>query len=472
MAFNNAESFEGGEYMKKLLSLLLVVVMAMACMPALAEEAPVSGKVVLADFSWLVEEDRALAEAFNELYPDIEIEVVSIPDDVERNDWLASQAAIGAMPDLVRSPWHDIPVDLSQGWLYPLNEFLEADDEFFQYVLPAQYETFYYGDYIYCLPYTVGFTCTVLNLDMLEDLNEDVPAYDEWTIDEFVRLAKKATTATTSGLNHVWNLDYFMPAQMDADLVDGCLNEETGRVELTGAWVDAVNLVKELKSVPGLISDELWNQELRDAGQIDDYEKKFGKDADAVTDGKVLILWNGSTWDFWSHKTLNYAWDYYPIPFSEEVGFRSQAHNDVMMMTAAAQDPEAAFLFLKYLTYGKDGCLKRLERAVAVNDMFIPTTRHPEVVAAFEAVDYVPGGIRYMYENMDKSIHGDHYRFVPDFNAATGSMMGDERQQIYDGEIEAAAVAAEMEAKINEWLANSAAIFEEALAKVQATHEK
>lgn len=251
--------------MKRFVSLLLAAVLALAVVPVLAQDETVSGKVVLADFSWLCDEDRELAAAFNELYPDIEIEVVSIPDDVERNDWLASQAAIGQMPDLVRSPWHEIPVDLSQGWLYPLNDFLEADDEFFQYVAKAQYETFYYNDYIYCLPYTLGFTCMVLNLEMLESMNEDVPAYDEWTVDEFTRLVKKATTATTSGIDNVWNLDYFLPAQLDANLVDGCLNEKTGRVELTGAWIEAVNLVKELKSVPGLICGELRNQALIDA---------------------------------------------------------------------------------------------------------------------------------------------------------------------------------------------------------------
>ncbi len=458
--------------MKRFVSLLLAAVLALAVVPVLAQDETVSGKVVLADFSWLCDEDRELAAAFNELYPDIEIEVVSIPDDVERNDWLASQAAIGQMPDLVRSPWHEIPVDLSQGWLYPLNDFLEADDEFFQYVAKAQYETFYYNDYIYCLPYTLGFTCMVLNLEMLESMNEDVPAYDEWTVDEFTRLVKKATTATTSGIDNVWNLDYFLPAQLDANLVDGCLNEKTGRVELTGAWIEAVNLVKELKSVPGLICGELRNQALIDAGQMDDYQKKFGKDADAVLDGNNLIIWNGSTWSWSWLKDLSYEWDFYTIPFSPEVGFRTQAHNDVMMMTAAAQDPQAAFLLLKYLTYGKDGCLKRLERAVANNDLFIPTTQHPEVVAAFEAVEYVPAGVMYMYKHMENSIHGDHYRYVPDFNTATGSMQGDERQAIYDGQIEAAAVAAEMEEKINAWLAESEKTFEENLAAVQATYPK
>lgn len=452
-----------------LVSLVLCLSLCMLPLTAHAADESLSGKVVLADFSWLVEEDLELIAEFNKLYPNIEVEVVSIPDELDRNDYLANQAAIGQMPDLVRSPWHEIPVDLSQGWLYPLNDMLEADDEFFQYVSPAQYETFYYHDTIYCLPYIVGFTCLVLNLDMLEEMNEDVPAYDAWTIDEFTRLARKATTATTSGIDHLWNFDYFLPAQMDAKLVDGCLNEETGLVDLTsGAWIESVNLVKELKSVPGLVANELRNEELRAAGEIDDYEKKFGKDADAVADGKVLMAWNGSTWSYYTYKNYDFAWDFYPIPFTEEVGYRSQAHNDVMMMTAATQHPEAAFQLLKFLTYGKDGCITRMNRAAEKGDLFIPTTRHPEAVAAFKALDYVPAGVMYMYDNMDKSIHGDHYRYVPDFNTATGSMQGDERQAIYDGKVEAAAVAAELESKINAWLADSAATFEKQFEQMQA----
>lgn len=439
------------------------------------DKTQISGHVRLASESWLVDGDQKLIAEFNKLYPNIEVEVVTIPDGGDRNDYMTAQAAAKDLPDLVRSLWYDLPPDVSQGWLYPLNEFVDADDEY-QYVEPSLMEPFYYNGRLYGLPLYLGYTAMVVNLDMLESMNEDIPSYEEWTIDEFTRLVKKATTNTTSGITHVWNLDYFLPAQMNADLVDGCLNPTTGKVDLTGGdWIRAVNLVKELKSVPGLISDELWNQEIRDAGGVDDYEKKFGKDADALQSGKVLVAF-ASSWDYGTIKTLPFNWDYYPLPFDESVGFRSHAHTDLAMMTATAENPEAAFEYLKYMTYGKDGCLARLD--IAKNtvdaegnpapDLFLPATNHPEVAAAMAEVDYMPAGLLYMYNNMDRSIHGDHYRFVPNFNTATGSMQGEERQQIYDGVVEAAAVAAEMEEKINEMLKEANDEFLASLPAVEA----
>jgi len=53
------------------------------------------------------------------------------------------------------------------------------------------------------------------------------------------------------------------------------------------AWASAIALQKELKSIPGLVSDDLKNDQLRQQGLLDDYQKKFGKDADAFREGKV-----------------------------------------------------------------------------------------------------------------------------------------------------------------------------------------
>lgn len=446
--------------------------------PGTTGEAPVdktaiTGKVTMASASWDVEADQKLVAEFNKIYPNIEVTIV--PYEVDRNDYLTAQAAAQDLPDVIRSPYYEIPIDISQGWLYPLNEFVEKDEDF-QYVNPVLYESFRYNERLYALPYNVGFTAMVLNKTLLESMNEDVPSYEEWTIEEFTRLVKKATTNTTSGISHVWNLDYFLPAQMNKDMVDGAYIPSAGKVDLTsGDWINSVNLIKELKSIPGLISDELWNQEIRDAGGQDDYEKKFGKDADAVVDGKVLVAF-ASSWDFWWTRNLPFEWDYYPLPFSAEVGFRSQTHADAAMMLATAKDPEAAFEWLKFITYGKDGTLTRLDFALnAVDaegnpapDYFIPATNHPDVVKKIDEIGFVKDGIRYMYNNMDKAVRGDSYRYIPGFNAATGPMMGDERQEIYDGKVEAAAVAAEMEEKVNAALKKAIDDFYAALPAIEA----
>lgn len=63
-----------------LVALVLCLSMCISPLTALAADESLSGKLVMADFSWLVEEDRELIAEFNKLYPNIEVEVVSIPD--------------------------------------------------------------------------------------------------------------------------------------------------------------------------------------------------------------------------------------------------------------------------------------------------------------------------------------------------------------------------------------------------------
>jgi multiple sugar transport system substrate-binding protein len=437
-----------------------------------------SGKVTYAIEDIFEANELATVAEFNKIYPNIEVEVVKYPM-FGRNDYLTAQAAAQSMPDVVTSLYYEIPFDISQGWLYPVNEFVEKDDEW-QYVNRSIYETYIYNDRLYALPKNIGFEAMVLNLTLLESLNEDIPAYDEWTIDEFVRLVKKATTNTTSGIKAVGNLDFWLPAQMNNDLRRGSYNESTHRVDLSGGeWVDAVNLIKELKAVPGLIADELINQAIRNEGGQDDYEKKFGKNADAVMDGKVLIKLDG-TWNYMITKQYTFDFDYYTIPFDPELGFRTQAHVDTAMMLATAEHPEAAFELLKFITYGKDGVLARLNIMQQIVDasgnpapeFFIPSTNHPEVVETFENISYIPKGVIYMYKNMDKAVRGDLYRYIPNFNPSIKPLQGEERQQIYDGVVEGAAVAAEIEQKVNKSLKESYDKFVASLPEIEAEFEK
>ena len=66
---------------------------------------------------------------------------------------------------------------------------------------------------MYAVPSYLLFSSVVVNLDLLDELNLDVPGYD-WTIDEFVELAKAATTTSTSGINHLESLDQYLMMQL------------------------------------------------------------------------------------------------------------------------------------------------------------------------------------------------------------------------------------------------------------------
>ena len=66
------------------------------------------------------------------------------------------------------------------------------EDTVMEDALDAGINNYTYFDHLYALPYRVQFNGIMVNLDLIETKNLDEPDYD-WTIDEFVDLAKKAT---------------------------------------------------------------------------------------------------------------------------------------------------------------------------------------------------------------------------------------------------------------------------------------
>lgn len=245
-----------------------------------------------------------------------------------------------------------------------------------------------------------------------------------------------------------------------------------------GAFEKSVAILDELNKVPGLVADAMRNSEVVNAGGMDDYAKKFGANVDGVSDGKILII-NASTWDDeWLNPSLQGVdWDYYPVPSEVKGEGRPIVHADYGMMLSTAKDPEAAFQLLKYITYGKDGILKRMELQNAnadnlyENNRFtIPVSTHPEVAEAFKASENVPDGIAYMYDNLDKAIKGDYSKVLPDYWAVINDSIYWAKVRISEGE-DAASVAKETQEKLNETFGESWKTFSEKMQQVQKDFE-
>ena len=315
----------------------------------------------------------------------------------------------------------------------------------------------------------------VVNLDLLDTLNLDRPGYD-WTIDEFTDLVRKATNNTYSGLNHTDSLDQYLMMQLEEDgYHQWGYNPETQTFNLTsGAFQEAVSIVSELERQPQLVADNM-----RDSSNSanDDYSKKFGANADALADGKILVA-NQSTWDdSWLNTSLTFNWDYYPIPAATKESAKQIVHADYGVMLSTAQDPQAAWEFLKFLTFGKDGLITRMnlqrernESNPTNNRFTIPASSHPEVSELFNEYENVPDGVKYMYNHMDKSVKGDYSKILPDYWKVVNDNIYQAKVSISEG-TDAAAVARETENTINQQFSASYAAFTAAVEQVQADFE-
>jgi len=414
----------------------------------------ISGTVNYAVRSKHEDEADAVLKSFKKMYPNITVNVEVI--DEELNNVLTTRAAAGNLPDVVYG-WDNLSFYALQGWLYPLDDFMAKDEEI-GYLHSGLIDGYKYNGKTYALPAWLQFSTFVVNLDLCEQLNLDTPSYD-WTIDEFTELAKKATTDEYSGINHVESLDQYIMTNCLKKGAQWGYDSESMKFNLTdGSFEKGVKLSKDLLAVPGLVADSLRNQKIIDNGGTDDYARKFGGGADGLSDGKILIA-SQSTWDNIWLNDLTFEWDFYPVPQDPSIGYREIVHSDYGIMLSTAKDPQAAYELLKFLTYGKDGLMVRMEyrkdyfagastEKVPEPYFIVPANSHPDIAKALDSYDYVPNGIKHMYKNLDKSVKGDYSKVLPDFWTAVNQNIYEAKQRIDNGD-SAAAVAKEAENKIN-----------------------
>lgn len=347
---------------------------------------------------------KSIITDFNEVYPNVEVELKLI-DTATATEYLTVQAAAGTLPDIVNCP--DVAYALSQGWVQDLSSYVEGDKDF-EYVPKTVIDDYTLDGKLYSMPFQANTTGIIINLDLLEQLNMDPPSYD-WTIDEFKEMAKKATTSSYSGINNLDGLHSTLVPKYNKELSDLGYNPTTKEFNLTdGSLQKTLNIVQELKAVPGLAADSLKNQELRDEGKEDDYQKKFGKEVDAFLDGKVLFG-NYGCWALdWWRPDFNY--DFYPVPMSSEVGYRQSVGFDNYFMMNTAEHKDATFAFLKWITYDPVGMTKQLEARAKLENpipyLFIPPTSTPEVLNLYNSLEYIPDGLKYIYSKIDESYRG------------------------------------------------------------------
>lgn len=387
--------------------------------------------------SLLVEKDfidewSAIAPAFYEKYPEINVKVVygsgwfsDTPTD------LTTFAASNELPDVAIGV-ENFGYIVSQGLAYPLDKLYAADADK-QYALEKGVENYTYSNHIFALPFRVQFNTILVNTGLFDELNLDAPEYDyssedfDWTIEKFMELCRKATTDSTNGINIVENddLTHALATKLMGGLLDDpyqmyCYNMDTREFDFTGgAWTKAYALINELRAAKA-IADEL-----KESGA---YDQKFGENADALRQGKVLFG-NHNSWETKWMYDFAFEWDMYPTPVAEGHTQRIQSHMDYVFMTSAVTEEkrEAAYALVKFLSYDREGCLARLafnEKIVKGETTYqmpyyTPASGHPDVIAAYSESEYTKPGLAYMLKtitsNPEQCFVADLNKLIPNF---------------------------------------------------------
>lgn len=399
-----------------------------------------------------------MAERFNkERNPDIKIEIVYTGEWMG-NENMAKLVAAGRMPDIIYVENPQFP--LQNGWLVDMNQFAAKEESIDIPDAFLRYGTV--GDMLIMLPYQVFLGGIMVNLSLLDAENIPRPDYN-WTIDDFVNIVRSGTRpGRIIGINRSDFLLAHLPAQLNNDLGWGSFNSTTRQFQLRPEWLQAANIAAGIARSNLTLFDQLDRY-----GNQWDFEEGSDRRV-AIEDERRAAMWEivggglnedwqpwvagraATWWDFsWGmnfdvkNKDIytGFEWDFFPLPTGDRnTVSRPAIVMDSIGITTAAADPEAAWEFVKWLTYDIDGINARFDfvenwnREEALKrwpgwpesqypEVFeftqIPPTTHPEVVERWVELNNARPGLRFIISNMDTG-YIDGFKVVPGFSAYNG----------------------------------------------------
>lgn len=360
--------------------------------------------------------ERLMIEAFNESQDGIE---VVLDDTVTTDDWdgsLSTAASAGDLPDVFMM--NNIPTSFSNDWLYDITDISSADEEF--EMIPESIRTASEIDgKMVSIPFATHLMGYYVNNDILNDLNLSLAEYG-MTMEDFLEGVRSSTNIDQDvvGLENATQIvDWFPGAESD-DLGWFTYNDQDFTYSLDSQeMAEGVNTARDL-AANGYTYVNMTEE---------DRERMSGDDAGAAfRNGQITFSWNG-TWMNEAFTTeTDFEWDFIGVP-----GGNNVIVNDFIGIAKSTEHPEEAYEFAKFMSFGKDGFMKRLE-FVEENDFgfnTLPISTDQEILDAYWEVVDVPG-IRAAYDDLDDAMV-EGFKVVPGFGnsrfgATTGVSIGEE----------------------------------------------
>jgi multiple sugar transport system substrate-binding protein len=385
--------------------------------------------------TWMGDEElKPIIEAFEASHPNIKVEKeesVTWP----WNEKLAAAAAAGKLPDVFWT--FGVPTAMANGWLEDLTPYLEADDEYSrENTFGNLIDTVNYEGHQYALPHALHAIGIFVNKDLFNKGNVPLPDAS-WTLDDMRRLAVKLTNYNEHqfGLQDPRGYREALPSQFDNSLEWGTWDGEKYNFN-SPAYTDAMNYV-----------NTLWNEDKVSPNFYDEEERQkwYGKDKDPWTLGKIAMKYD-ATWGFkGNHENNKFDWMMLPVPGVDGNG-RTPLVADYMGISKNSEHKEAAFEFLKWLTYSKEGWIERKEAGASTNS--IPIVNDEEVWEAYLSAEWIPEGTEEIIKQIPNGTV-DPLKWQPGYTEALG-IIGEMNKKLDSGEAKPSDIAAELDQKTND----------------------
>ena len=346
--------------MRKLFSLLLALAMVLSvCSFSMAESsslAPLTDEDVTITFmTWDdFELTQALADAFMEEHPNIHIEIIHTTT-ADCTGTLTNLAADNNLPDVFF--WLDLDPLLANPMMMDISSYLEADEEAQTELYPSLRRVGYVdGTHCYFMPGENLPAVIYLDQAVFEKLNVEMPGQD-WTWEDLLNYIETMTDASQG----IWAYNFFMgPVTLGpialTDNVTGEFGWDGEGYHFESGWVEMMEKQSEYarlgyQAIAGsdeylaVVPDDMWPGESGHVAiQMDAYwtMNNIYTQSAALERGLKMVPYNS--------------------PIGEGVENGGQfSWVDMISISSTCEHPREAYEVAKYLTWGKDGWLKRAE---------------------------------------------------------------------------------------------------------------
>ena len=344
---------------------------------------PVDGQVTITYASWDLgspdsEEpnmQRLMIEAFQERYPNIKVNIIERPkipgtnDDLGWNEFLAARASTQTLPDVFQAD--NIPFYVINDWAYNLTTVANADTEYLN-VSEDIRGVATYDSKVMAIPNAVHYAGYIVNETLYDRQGQDFPTIDS-TMTEFLSLTKAAANHASNnntgvvGLEGIEHIIHWYPAQLNTNYRWFTLSDSGFNLN-SSEFTTTMEMYRTIRTDQTYVLEALY-----DAAGVENSTIEIGNifpEGDPFNNGNILAKWFYS-WDFgWMQANINsgqYSWDLEFIG-TPVVGGNKRVPivADFYTVASNTEHPEEAYLLAKWMGFGKEGYLKRVELSKTV----------------------------------------------------------------------------------------------------------
>lgn len=421
-----------------------------------APECITHDNIVLSYADWGDQElNQALIDSFMAKYPNITVELRQdiVGSGAEFTGNLINAQAAGVLPDVFAID--NVPTGISNGMLLDISQYWNMDPDT-QLVYPNISDTAVYNGMRLAIPSFQFIKGIYLNITLFQTYNIPIPDKD-WTYDDFIALAIQVRQA---GINdHVYGIDPWygdldfeaiFPTEDNVDV--GYQTWDGTQFHFTSPdWINAYNTKLDLwaQGVPASYTPE----EMAELGDIWPwYEGLIGMKIDG-------------SWNLWMvdqmYEEKGIEVGFWPYP-GGSAGQFPPTILDFSCVSSQTDHPKEAYLLAKWMTFGREGWLTRLDLMGQRGDLYLdryPIANYPEVWNEAQMyVDYIEGLresidlLEYSKPDVDKWLPG-----YKQFWEWVGNAENDYWTKISEGLVTPDVFAADWETKINQLVQESMA---------------